>query len=192
MDGSLDRSMCAKISHDNTNMQEIPKSKTIAPSYQKKKKEKKKESHSFSFISLSSIFGAPSPLSPLLTMLCRIGIEGAKSRCRGRPFLIQIRKSFLTLFLSPCGKELLAWPSTHDWLPKRTICIMALRLIKMQRHLVAICQLFHCKGHLDPQKRDALNKAVEDTTHEDVTNIVLVNPPFFNTTPQRIEILCNT
>ncbi|KAM4081975.1 hypothetical protein ACJW30_11G134000 [Castanea mollissima] len=171
MDGSLDRSMCAKISHDNTNMQEIPKSKTIAPSYQKKKKEKKKESHSFSFISLSSIFGAPSPLSPLLTMLCRIGIEGAKSRCRGRPFLIQIRKSFLTLFLSPCG---------------------ALRLIKMQRHLVAICQLFHCKGHLDPQKRDALNKAVEDTTHEDVTNIVLVNPPFFNTTPQRIEILCNT
>ncbi|KAL4654750.1 hypothetical protein ACB092_01G402500 [Castanea dentata] len=38
--------------------------------------------------------------------------------------------------------------------------IQALRLIKMQRHSVAICQLFHYKGHLDPQKRDALNKAV--------------------------------
>ncbi|KAF3949662.1 hypothetical protein CMV_024498 [Castanea mollissima] len=57
-------------------------------------------------------------------------------------------------------KELLAWPPAHDWLPKRTVCIMALRLIKMQRHSVAICQLFHYKGHLDPQKRDALNKAV--------------------------------
>ena len=34
---------------------------------------------------------------------CRIGIEGAKSRCHGRPLLIQIRKSFLTIFLSPCG-----------------------------------------------------------------------------------------
>ena len=51
--------------------------------------------------------------------------------------------------------------------------MQALRLIKMQRHSVAICQLFHYKGHLDPQKRDALNKAVYDTAHEDVSSIVL-------------------
>ena len=51
--------------------------------------------------------------------------------------------------------------------------MQALRLIKyvmgksgvkfkreMQRHSLAICQLFHYKGHLDPLKRDALNKAV--------------------------------
>ncbi|KAF3954044.1 hypothetical protein CMV_020567 [Castanea mollissima] len=86
-------------------IQETPKSKTIAPSYQKRKK-KKKENQSFSSVSLRSLcltFSAPSPLSPLLMMLCKIGIEGAKSRCHGRPLLIQIGKSFLTLFLSPCG-----------------------------------------------------------------------------------------
>ena len=32
--------------------------------------------------------------------------------------------------------------------------------LEMQRHLVAICQLFHYKGHLDPLKRNALNKAM--------------------------------
>ncbi|XP_008805229.2 protein MODIFIED TRANSPORT TO THE VACUOLE 1 [Phoenix dactylifera] len=55
----------------------------------------------------------------------------------------------------------------------------ALRLIKyavgksgnefrreMQRHSVAIRQLFHYKGQLDPLKGDALNKAVRDTAHE--------------------------
>ena len=31
---------------------------------------------------------------------------------------------------------------------------------EMQRHSMDICQLFHNKGHLDPLKRDALNKAL--------------------------------
>ncbi|PON46915.1 Target of Myb protein [Parasponia andersonii] len=60
----------------------------------------------------------------------------------------------------------------------------ALRLIKyavgksgvefrreMQRHSVAVRQLFHYKGQLDPLKGDALNKAVRDTAHETITAI---------------------
>lgn len=60
----------------------------------------------------------------------------------------------------------------------------ALRLIKyavgksgvefrreMQRHSVAVRQLFHYKGHLDPLKGDALNKAVRDTAHEAISAI---------------------
>lgn len=60
----------------------------------------------------------------------------------------------------------------------------ALRLIKyavgksgvefrreMQRHSVAVRQLFHYKGQLDPLKADALNKAVRDTAHEAVSAI---------------------
>ncbi|KAF8393410.1 hypothetical protein HHK36_021654 [Tetracentron sinense] len=60
----------------------------------------------------------------------------------------------------------------------------ALRLIKyavgksgvefrreMQRHSVAVRQLFHYKGQLDPLKGDALNKAVRDTAHEAITAI---------------------
>lgn len=63
-------------------------------------------------------------------------------------------------------------------------CWQALRLIKyavgksgvefrreMQRHSVAIRQLFHYKGQLDPLKGDALNKAVRDTAHEAVSAI---------------------
>ncbi|XP_030525384.2 LOW QUALITY PROTEIN: protein MODIFIED TRANSPORT TO THE VACUOLE 1-like [Rhodamnia argentea] len=60
----------------------------------------------------------------------------------------------------------------------------ALRLIKyvvgksglefrreMQRHSVAVRQLFHYKGHPDPLKGDALNKAVRDTAHEAISTI---------------------
>ncbi|KAG9440466.1 hypothetical protein H6P81_020631 [Aristolochia fimbriata] len=60
----------------------------------------------------------------------------------------------------------------------------ALRLIKysvgksgvefrreMQRHSTVIRQLFHYKGHPDPLKGDALNKAVRDTAHEAITAI---------------------
>lgn len=60
----------------------------------------------------------------------------------------------------------------------------ALRLIKyavgksgvefrreMQRHSVAIRQLFHYKGQLDPLKGDALNKTVRDTAHETISAI---------------------
>ncbi|XP_028756190.1 protein MODIFIED TRANSPORT TO THE VACUOLE 1 [Neltuma alba] len=60
----------------------------------------------------------------------------------------------------------------------------ALRLIKyavgksgvefrreMQRHSVAVRQLFHYKGEPDALKGDALNKAVRDTAHEAITAI---------------------
>ncbi|XP_020226252.1 protein MODIFIED TRANSPORT TO THE VACUOLE 1 [Cajanus cajan] len=60
----------------------------------------------------------------------------------------------------------------------------ALRLIKyavgkcgaefrreMQRHSVAIRQLLHYKGQLDPMKGDALNKAVRDTAQEAIAAI---------------------
>ncbi|KAJ7963044.1 VHS domain-containing protein [Quillaja saponaria] len=60
----------------------------------------------------------------------------------------------------------------------------ALRLIKyavgksgvefrreLQRHSVAVRQLFHYKGQLDPLKGDALNKAVRDTAHEAISAI---------------------
>ncbi|KAK7325159.1 hypothetical protein VNO77_29283 [Canavalia gladiata] len=60
----------------------------------------------------------------------------------------------------------------------------ALRLIKyaagkcdvefrreMQRHSVAIRQLLHYKGELDPLKGDALNKAVRDTAQEVISTI---------------------
>ncbi|KAK6912029.1 ENTH domain [Dillenia turbinata] len=60
----------------------------------------------------------------------------------------------------------------------------ALRLIKyavgksgaefrreMQRHSIAVKQLFHFKGKIDPLKGDALNKAVRDTAHEAVAAI---------------------
>ncbi|GAV77561.1 ENTH domain-containing protein [Cephalotus follicularis] len=60
----------------------------------------------------------------------------------------------------------------------------ALRLIKyvvgksgvefrreMQRHSVAVRQLFHYKGQVDPLKGDALNKAVRDTAHEAISAI---------------------
>ncbi|KAL5575199.1 hypothetical protein UlMin_016898 [Ulmus minor] len=60
----------------------------------------------------------------------------------------------------------------------------ALRLIKysvgksgvefrreMQRHSVAVRQLFHYKGQPDPLKGDALNKAVRDTAHEAISAI---------------------
>ncbi|XP_064999856.1 protein MODIFIED TRANSPORT TO THE VACUOLE 1-like [Musa acuminata AAA Group] len=60
----------------------------------------------------------------------------------------------------------------------------ALRLIKyavgksgnefkreMQRHSVAMRQLFHYKGQLDPLKGDALNQAVRDTAHEGIAAI---------------------
>ncbi|XP_043720621.1 protein MODIFIED TRANSPORT TO THE VACUOLE 1-like [Telopea speciosissima] len=60
----------------------------------------------------------------------------------------------------------------------------ALRLIKyavgksgvefrreMQRHSVAVRQLFHYKGQLDPLKGDALNKAVRDIAHETISAI---------------------
>lgn len=62
--------------------------------------------------------------------------------------------------------------------------MQALRLIKyavgksgvefrreMQRHSVAVRQLFHYKGQLDPLKGDALNKAVRDTAHEAISAI---------------------
>ncbi|KAJ8756159.1 hypothetical protein K2173_024706 [Erythroxylum novogranatense] len=60
----------------------------------------------------------------------------------------------------------------------------ALRLIKyavgksgvefrreMQRHSVAVRQLFHYKGQPDPLKGDALNKAVRETAHEAISAI---------------------
>ncbi|KAI9109525.1 hypothetical protein K1719_019579 [Acacia pycnantha] len=60
----------------------------------------------------------------------------------------------------------------------------ALRLIKyavgksgvefrreMQRHSVAVRQLFHYKGEPDPLKGDALNKTVRDAAHEAITAI---------------------
>ncbi|GMH22218.1 hypothetical protein Nepgr_024061 [Nepenthes gracilis] len=60
----------------------------------------------------------------------------------------------------------------------------ALRLIKytvgksgsefrreMQRHSVAVRQLLHYKGHPDPLKGDALNKAVRDTAQEALSSI---------------------
>lgn len=60
----------------------------------------------------------------------------------------------------------------------------ALRLIKyavgksgvefrreMQRHSAVMRQLFHYKGHPDPLKGDALNKAVRDMAHEAVSSI---------------------
>ena len=128
----------------NTNMQETPKSKTIAPSYQQRRKGKKRRRRrrrrktiasypfvspvsmlclqcTFSFVSTPNdgkqlkvneeicfLFVSPSiqlATNILLVFceLCRIEIEGAKSRCHGHPLLIQIRKNFLTLFLSPCG-----------------------------------------------------------------------------------------
>jgi hypothetical protein len=62
--------------------------------------------------------------------------------------------------------------------------VQALRLIKyavgksgvefrreMQRHSVAVRQLFHYKGHPDPLKGDALNKSVRDTAHETISAI---------------------
>ncbi|THU57400.1 hypothetical protein C4D60_Mb03t03130 [Musa balbisiana] len=62
----------------------------------------------------------------------------------------------------------------------------ALRLIKyavgksgnefkreMQRHSVAMRQLFHYKGQLDPLKGDALNQAVRDTAHEAIAAIFI-------------------
>lgn len=62
--------------------------------------------------------------------------------------------------------------------------MQALRLIKyavgksgvefrreMQRHSVAIRQLFHYKGQLDPLKGDALNKTVRDTAQETISAI---------------------
>lgn len=42
---------------------------------------------------------------------------------------------------------------------------------EMQRHSVAVRQLFHYKGQLDPLKGDALNKAVRDTAHEAISAI---------------------
>jgi hypothetical protein len=42
---------------------------------------------------------------------------------------------------------------------------------EMQRHSVAIRQLLHYKGQLDPLKGDALNKAVRDTAQEAVSAI---------------------
>ena len=62
--------------------------------------------------------------------------------------------------------------------------VQALRLIKyavgksgvefrrqMQRHSVAVRQLIHYKGQLDPLKGDALNKAVRDTAQEAISAI---------------------
>ena len=62
--------------------------------------------------------------------------------------------------------------------------VQALRLIKyavgksgvefrreMQRHSAAVRPLFHYKGHPDPLKGDALNKAVWDTAHETIAAI---------------------
>jgi len=62
--------------------------------------------------------------------------------------------------------------------------VQALRLIKysvgksgvefrreMQRHSVAVRQLFHYKGQLDPLKGDALNKTVRDTAQETISAI---------------------
>lgn len=62
--------------------------------------------------------------------------------------------------------------------------VQALRLIKycvgksgvefqreMQRHSVAVRQLVHYRGHPDPLKGDALNKAVRDTAQEAVNAI---------------------
>lgn len=64
------------------------------------------------------------------------------------------------------------------------ILLQALRLIKyavgksgvefrreMQRHSVAVRQLFHYKGQSDPLKGDALNKAVRDTAHDAISAI---------------------
>lgn len=64
------------------------------------------------------------------------------------------------------------------------VCTQALRLIKyavgksgsefrreMQRNSVAVRNLFHYKGHPDPLKGDALNKAVRDTAHETISAI---------------------
>lgn len=42
---------------------------------------------------------------------------------------------------------------------------------EMQRHSVAVRQLFHYKGHPHPLKGDALNKAVRDTAHEAISAI---------------------
>lgn len=41
----------------------------------------------------------------------------------------------------------------------------------MQRHSVAVRQLFHYKGQIDPLKGDALNKAVRDAAHEAISAI---------------------
>ncbi|XP_056167269.1 protein MODIFIED TRANSPORT TO THE VACUOLE 1-like isoform X2 [Syzygium oleosum] len=41
----------------------------------------------------------------------------------------------------------------------------------MQRNSVAVRQLLHYKGHPDPLKGDALNKAVRDTAHEAISAI---------------------
>lgn len=64
------------------------------------------------------------------------------------------------------------------------VCTKALRLIKyavgksgsefrreMQRNSVAVRNLFHYKGHPDPLKGDALNKAVRETAHETISAI---------------------
>lgn len=64
------------------------------------------------------------------------------------------------------------------------LCVQALRLIKyavgksgvefrreMQRHSVAVRHLVHYKGHPDPLKGDALNKAVRDTAQETISAI---------------------
>ncbi|KAK9102358.1 hypothetical protein Sjap_019612 [Stephania japonica] len=42
---------------------------------------------------------------------------------------------------------------------------------EMQRHSTSIRQLFHYKGHPDPLKGDALNKAVRDMAHETIQSI---------------------
>ncbi|XP_059641474.1 protein MODIFIED TRANSPORT TO THE VACUOLE 1-like [Cornus florida] len=74
----------------------------------------------------------------------------------------------------------------------------ALRLIKyavvksgvefrreMQRNSVAVRQLFHYKGQLDPLKGDALNKAVRDTAHETISAIFSAD----ESKPQPVEDL---
>ena len=52
------------------------------------------------FLFVSPLVQLTTDILVVFCELCRIGIEGAKSRCRGRPLLIQICKSFLTLSLS--------------------------------------------------------------------------------------------
>ncbi|CAN6463008.1 unnamed protein product [Victoria cruziana] len=83
----------------------------------------------------------------------------------------------------------------------------ALRLIKyavgksgvefrreMQRHSVAMRQLFHYRGQVDPLKGDALNKAVRDTAHEAVSAIFASEekPPPTEQGNRRIQGFGNT
>ncbi|KAA8540383.1 hypothetical protein F0562_024698 [Nyssa sinensis] len=85
----------------------------------------------------------------------------------------------------------------------------ALRLIKyavgksgvefrreMQRNSVAVRQLFHYKGQLDPLKGDALNKAVRETAHETISAIFSADdskpPPPKEDLNKRIEGFGNT